>query len=127
MAVILTAFLGENLLPEGNMKKYAACLLSVIICMSMVSALSGSIHIDVPDIPAGFGTEISDTFMDDVLAEYKKKAETEIEKNCGAKAEITVDRNGVITHILFLNKPFGTSYLTEQMGVSENEIEIPDK
>ena len=67
MAVLMIAFLGESVLPEGNMKKYTSVLLSAIVCLSMVSAICGNLRFDIPDFADEIETEINDTFREDVL------------------------------------------------------------
>lgn len=127
MGLSLLSFFGNMLLPEGNMKKYASLLLSFVVCACFISSLGGGLDAKLSALPESLETASSDTFHEEVMAEYKKRAEAEIEKHCGAKAEIETDENYNITHVKFYSTPRGTSFLTDELEVSENEIEISDK
>ena len=127
LALTLLSYTGEMLLPEGNMKKYSNLLLSVVLCASLISSLGGSRDIDTFLIGENNASDASGKFYENVMAEYKKRAETEIEKRCGAKAQIETDENYNITHVKFLSLPENTDFLINDLEVSENEIEFTDK
>ena len=126
LSLTLLSYAGEMLLPEGNMKKYSNLLLSIVLCAALISSFSGTGYNSslITEITAD---EVSEKYYGDVMAEYKKRAEAEIEKRCGAKATVETDENYNITHVKFFSAPDNTDFLKNDLGVSDSEIEFSDK
>lgn len=121
--VFIIAGTGEILLPEGNIKKYAKVLLSLLICHALLSPAGV-----IPDFSVASSvneTNITDTFKDDVMAEYRRKIEENIFEETGDRCRVFLDSEGQIEKITAEKiSGSGMLYITGELGVEENDIEI---
>lgn len=113
---------GEMLLPEGNVKKYACVVLSLMVCLAFISPLE--ISEDFKDeIFTSSKTQIDDTFGDEVRAEYEKRIENIIYENTGGSAEVETGDNFEITSVTVSDEA-AALYAINNLGVERSVIQI---
>ncbi len=121
LGVFIMLAVAEVMLPGGNMKKYAKVLLSILVCHALLTPIGVLPEFDIEEEKEI--AKIDDTFESEVLAEYKKRIEENIFENCAAEAEVILDTDGNIEKVILWSDA-AKSYVTEQLGVLESDIEI---
>ena len=126
MALIST--LADILLPEGNLRRFAAPLLGLsvmaAILLPAVSFLTGSTDIVLPAIEM---TADEKTYQNALLDTYSAKIEAAImEKDAGVTAQVTVGENYEIEHITLCGQPSARVmlFIQKDLGVARNAITI---
>jgi len=122
--IFIVAGAGELMLPDGNIKKYAKVLLSILICHALLSPTGIMPEFEIDSITEN--TEVSDTFESEVYGEYKKRIEENILEKTGRKCEVILNDRGEIEKIIAESEPeIGfVAYLVNELGVGKDDIEV---
>lgn len=122
--IFLITGAGELLLPEGNIKKYAKVLLSVLVCHALLTPIGV-----IPDFEIEAITEdamVHDTFESDVYEEYKKRIEENIFEKTGQRCTVILKDDGSIEKIITEDEPdiAVIMYFANELGVKKDDIEV---
>ncbi len=115
---------GELLLPDGNIKKYAKIVMSILIFNVLLSPVGVipkfDINIDFEE------TMLSDTFDEQVRAEYIKNIQDTIKKESGAQCKVEINEDNTIKKVILYGEisENAKKYIGDELGVRENDIEI---
>ncbi len=122
--IFLVVGVGELLLPDGNIKKYAKVVLSILVFYVMLSPIG-----ILPDFDIKTEYEqalLYDTFDEQVKAEYKKRIEESITEKSGYGCEVMLREDNTIERVISYGEisQDAKKYITSELGVLENDIEI---
>lgn len=119
--VFIISAVCEIVLPDGNIKKYSKVLMSIVVCITLLSPFEfGKLDLSVQqhDIIS------EDTFEESIYDEYKIRLETMISEKCSEDCEVFLDDDKKITKILAEGEisEEGKQFITEKLGLSEEII-----
>ena len=120
-AVILYSA-GEMLLPEGNIKKYACVVMSLLVCLAFISPVGISDDF-MGEIFTVTEAEVEDTFEGDVRSEYDKRIENIIYENTGEEAHVRTGENYEIVSVTVQSES-AALYVINSLGVERSAIQI---
>ena len=113
---------GETLLPEGNIKKYACIVLSLLVCLAFISPLDISEDFR-NEIFTVTQSEIEDTYESGVREEYERRIENMIYENTGGRAEVKTGDNYEIVSVIVSNDA-AALYVINSLGVERSVVQI---
>ena len=115
---------GELLLPDSSLKKYAKVLMSILIFNVMLSPFG---VLPDFDIKSEFEeSRVEDNFEKEVKAEYQKRIEEHVKEKSGVDCRVELYEDNTIKKV-FLSDEISAEvkkYITDELGVVENDIEI---
>ena len=119
--VFIVSSVCNVILPDGNVKKYAKVLMSIIVCITLLSpgdVSLGKISYDSKEY------EVADNFENQLTAEYKNRIENTISEKCGCECEVVLDEERNIKKIILKGEcsEEGREYIVTKLCVDEENI-----
>lgn len=115
---------GELLLPDGNIKKYAKIVMSILIFNVLLSPIGVMPKFD---INLEFEeSSLSDTFDEQVRSEYIKNIQETIKRESGEECTVEINDDNTIKKVILYGEisESAKKYIRNELGVAENDIEI---
>ena len=119
--VFIISSVCNMILPDGNIKKYARILMSIIVCITLLSPCDISFD-KISYNKSDF--EVAEDFENQVTEEYKRRIENMIYEKYHIESDVVLNEKREIIKIILKGEysEEGVNFIVTQMGVGKESI-----
>jgi len=118
--IFLISAVAEMIMPDTNVKKYSKILLSILVCITLLSPVFPKAE----RIKTGDDVKIKNTLQEEITKEYKNRVEKMISDKCKTQCKVILLEERQIEKVIIYGKctDEGKSFLNNEMGVKDENI-----